>query len=124
MYLPYVRGKQFDLLALKEMAPHLAANPQILPVIEPVRARGEALIRCVDALSVADVPVTVVVNPGVGELAGGDGHSTGRTFALQFWCARDSTLATSSVRSTRARWRVAQSTWSIRSSRGRQASLI
>ena len=74
MYLPYVRGKQFDLLALKEMAPHLAANPQILPVIEPVRARGEALIRCVDALSVADVPVTVVVNPGVGELAGGDGH--------------------------------------------------
>lgn len=76
MYLPYVRGKQFDLLALKEMASHLAANPDVLPVIEPVRLRGEALIRCIDALSVADVRTTVVVNPSVGELVGGGGHLT------------------------------------------------
>lgn len=71
MYWPYLRGKQFELLALKELAGHLSDNPAILPVIEPVRARGDALVRCLDALAMADVRATVVVNPSVGELAGG-----------------------------------------------------
>lgn len=74
MYVPYVRGKQFELLALKELAHHLNQTPEILPIIEPVRARGDALVRCLDALAMADVRVTVVLNPSVGELAsGGDG---------------------------------------------------
>jgi len=72
MYVPYLRGKQFELLALKELANHLQQTPDILPIIEPVRARGEALVRCLDALAMADVRVTVVLNPSVGELASGD----------------------------------------------------
>lgn len=69
MYLPFVRSKQFELLALKEMAGRFSESGQISPIIEPVRERGDALVRCLDELARFGVPVTVVVNPSVGELA-------------------------------------------------------
>lgn len=67
--MPVLRGKQFELLALKEMAEDLARGGVIHPVIEPVRLRGDALGRCLDALGENSVPATVVLNPPVGELA-------------------------------------------------------
>ncbi|XFE28377.1 sce7725 family protein [Listeria innocua] len=37
MYYPYLRGKQFDLLALKEALSRGLLSNKIHPVIEPVR---------------------------------------------------------------------------------------
>jgi hypothetical protein len=37
MYYPYLRGKQFDLLALKESLQRHVLSPKIVPIIEPVR---------------------------------------------------------------------------------------
>ncbi|BDP46517.1 hypothetical protein EfmJHP9_13870 [Enterococcus faecium] len=37
MYYPYLRGKQFDLLALKEALSRGLLSNKIQPVIEPVR---------------------------------------------------------------------------------------
>jgi hypothetical protein len=38
MYYPYIRGKQFELLALKDLIHLLEENKEkISPIIEPVR---------------------------------------------------------------------------------------
>lgn len=37
MYYPYLRGKQFDLLALKESLIRGLLSTKIQPIIEPVR---------------------------------------------------------------------------------------
>lgn len=37
MYYPYLRGKQFDLLALKESLNRGLLSTKIQPIIEPVR---------------------------------------------------------------------------------------
>lgn len=68
MYAPYLRGKQFELLAIKEMAGDLARSGRVRPVIEPVREPNGALLRCLQELSRADVDHTVVLNPTVGDL--------------------------------------------------------
>lgn len=69
MYMPYLRGKQFELLALRDLADVLGTTGNVSPVIEPVRMRGDALVRCLDALSMSGVTSTVVLNPSVGEFA-------------------------------------------------------
>lgn len=70
MYYPYLRGKQFELLAIKEMAQDESLNRLVHPVIEPVRELGGgALERCVLELHRRGLECTVVVNPQVGHLA-------------------------------------------------------
>lgn len=47
MYFPYLRGKQFELLALREIAPRLGYAQCVTPIIEPVRAPSDSgLDRC------------------------------------------------------------------------------
>lgn len=70
MYLPYVRGKQYELLALKEMVVDLATNGRIQPIIEPVRDRVDSLTRCLDEFALFNLPCTLVLNPNVGEFVG------------------------------------------------------
>lgn len=68
VYFPYLRGKQYELLALKEMATTLGTSGKIIPVIEPVKAADGGLQRCLDALVGAGVKPILVVNPSVGDL--------------------------------------------------------
>lgn len=70
MYFPYLRGKQYELLALKERAGLLGASGAIVPIIEPVKEPAGGLDRCLDALRDAAVEVVVVANPQVGPLSG------------------------------------------------------
>ena len=70
MYFPYLRGKQYELLALKELSQLIGSQGKVLPIIEPVRAPDGGLDRCIEALSAAHVGFVVVVNPTVGELRG------------------------------------------------------
>lgn len=73
MYLPYLRGKQYELLAVKEMAEELASSGKIQVIIEPVRRRTDALERCLDELVSRKVPTTLLLNPAVGEFANDSG---------------------------------------------------
>ncbi|WP_298577571.1 sce7725 family protein [uncultured Lawsonella sp.] len=66
VYWPIFRGKQFELLALRESAPKLS-DSSIHPVIEPVKRKLGALQRCTETLADNSVPYSVVVNPLVGE---------------------------------------------------------
>jgi hypothetical protein len=71
MYFPFLRGKQFELLAIKEMAHELGRFGSFHPVVEPVKdIRGNGgFARGLQSMASAGVPSTVIINPQVGELA-------------------------------------------------------
>ena len=66
MYYPYLRGKQFELILVRDRAPFLKAN-RIHPIIEPVRVDFSPLSRAVKALKEANASATFVINPRVGD---------------------------------------------------------
>ncbi|MCU8178708.1 sce7725 family protein [Vibrio vulnificus] len=68
MYFPFMRGKQFELAALKEVAPRLDAS-KVSPIIEPVNDNIDRLCLAVEALNKHSVVPHVIVNPQVGDLA-------------------------------------------------------
>ncbi len=69
MYFPILRGKQFELIALRELcsqAPEVFAR--IKPVIEPVTQNWKPLIKTLEVLNEIDVKPLMILNPSVGEL--------------------------------------------------------
>jgi hypothetical protein len=66
MYYPYLRGKQFELILLRDNAEFIAEN-NIHPIIEPVKSDFKALIRAVKVLNEKGVNYTLIVNPQAGQ---------------------------------------------------------
>lgn len=66
MYYPYVRGKQFELILLRDNAEFLAKN-NIHPIIEPVKSDFTALKRAMKAMNENSVDCTLIVNPKAGQ---------------------------------------------------------
>lgn len=66
MYHPYFRGKQFELITVREMAP-LLAHAGFVPIIEPVRESLGGLERTLKAICEADGRAIVIVNPYHGD---------------------------------------------------------
>lgn len=62
MYFPYFRGKQFELMAIRESTEILAQN-EFTPIIEPVNENLRGLDRALDELGEAGATAIVVVNP-------------------------------------------------------------
>jgi Ni,Fe-hydrogenase III component G len=67
MYQPYIRGKQFELIGIRELTqPVLSPNKAIVsPIIEPVKD-SSTLKTTIKELASNDINFTVVVNPQVG----------------------------------------------------------
>lgn len=63
-YYPLIRGKQADLLAIREAVQH-DLSPHIIPIIEPVKDNA-ALPSTVAAFAAAHHPLYVIANPQVG----------------------------------------------------------
>jgi len=68
LYFPYFRGRQYDLLALKNIAQQHVLPTNIIPIIEPVRDI-RALPQTVAAFVDHDQPVVVIANPTVSDYA-------------------------------------------------------
>lgn len=66
MYYPYFRGKQFELIAIRESA-DLMASSGFVPIIEPVRESLGGLEKTLSALADAGAQAVVVVNPRHGD---------------------------------------------------------
>ena len=66
MYYPYFRGKQFELLALRESA-DVMAEASFVPIIEPVRESLNGLERALQAISDAGGEAVVIINPRHGD---------------------------------------------------------
>ncbi|MCS3442160.1 sce7725 family protein [Microbacterium phyllosphaerae] len=75
MYHPYARGKQNELLALRESA-NILADASFVPIIEPVRSLLTGLERALKEITDAGGRAIVIVNPRHGELQA-DGSAIG-----------------------------------------------
>lgn len=63
-YYPYLRGRMYDLLALKELCEDKQLNKNIIPIIEPVRDSKE-LQKTVNTFLKFHQPFSLVANPQV-----------------------------------------------------------
>lgn len=68
MYFPYFRGKQFELILLREQAEFLAINHQV-PIIAPVRSNTKQLEKSIISLNDKFAQHIVIMNPSAGEHA-------------------------------------------------------
>lgn len=66
MYHPYFRGKQFELITIRETAP-LLAERGFIPIIEPVRESLGGLERTLKAICDAGSKAVVIINPYHGD---------------------------------------------------------
>ena len=66
MYLPYLRGKQFELIAIRELSEFI--SPSVFrPIIEPVRLNLSSFIRTISHLNEKKIKPLIVLNPSVGD---------------------------------------------------------
>jgi len=68
MYFPYLRGRQFELIALREYAVQRGNNNNIIPIIEPVKNTYNSLKLALPRLIENNVKFALVLNPLVGEI--------------------------------------------------------
>jgi len=69
VYHPYFRGKQYDLITVRELAP-LLSKADFRPIIEPVRESLSSLQKALDAVVALGGSAIVIVNPYHGDLSG------------------------------------------------------
>ena len=67
MYLPYLRGKQYELIALREYINKNFNNNKILPIVEPVKPNLAQLTKTLDAFEEKENKIYLIVNPLVGD---------------------------------------------------------
>jgi hypothetical protein len=67
MYYPYLRGKQFELIALREFAESYD-HYKIIPIIEPVKSTFNSMILALNILETKNLPFVLILNPQVGDI--------------------------------------------------------
>ena len=67
MYYPYLRGKQFELIALREFSKETPTPSHVCPIIEPVKSSFNGLKTAIDALSSKKISFALVLNPSDGD---------------------------------------------------------
>ncbi len=68
MYFPYFRGKQFELILLREQAKFLKDKQQV-PIIAPVRSNTKQLEKTISALNDESAQHIIILNPSAGDHA-------------------------------------------------------
>lgn len=73
MYQPYIRGKQFELIGIRELIPSILLPniTKVSPIIEPVKD-SSTLRTTLRALVDNNINFTVIINPQVGSFADPD----------------------------------------------------
>jgi hypothetical protein len=66
MYHPYFRGKQYELITVREMA-SVFKNAGFCPIIEPVKESLNGLQKALETIVRADATAVVVINPEHGD---------------------------------------------------------
>ena len=66
MYHPYFRGRQYELIAIRESA-RILAEKNFVPIIEPVKERLSSLKRTLDKLCDENARIILIVNPQTGD---------------------------------------------------------
>ncbi len=67
MYYPYLRGRQFELIALREYAFQYGIKNNIIPIIEPVKGTFNSMKLALPKLKEGKVKFALILNPQVGD---------------------------------------------------------
>ncbi len=67
MYFPYLRGRQFELIALRELAEKGVLSSRITPIIEPVKL-SSTLVKTIETYGENSKQIAIITNPKVGGL--------------------------------------------------------
>lgn len=67
-YFPYLRGKQFELIALREMCSFVENVDIISPIIEPVKKISSTLLKTFDYLTAKNINFNFILNPKEGNI--------------------------------------------------------
>ncbi|GGF93957.1 sce7725 family protein [Paenibacillus abyssi] len=67
MYFPYLRGRQFELIAIRELLEKSLMSRNVVPVVEPVKL-SSALIKTMAFFQEKDRTLGLVRNPQVGSM--------------------------------------------------------
>jgi hypothetical protein len=70
MYYPFLRGRQFELIAIRELASENSTQGVIIPIIEPVKKSNSNLIIAERILRDNQQKAYLIINPLVGETIG------------------------------------------------------
>lgn len=65
MYFPYLRGRQFELIALRELVEKNVLSSRITPIIEPVKL-SSTLVKTIETYGENSKPLAIITNPKVG----------------------------------------------------------
>lgn len=66
MYFPYLRGRQFELIALRELVEKDVLSSKIIPIIEPVKL-SSTLVKTIDTYKANSKQLAIITNPKVGD---------------------------------------------------------
>lgn len=67
MYFPFIRAKQYDLIALSEIADNIIESGKVIPIIEPVNDNNY-LFRYLGKFIEKNMPFVFITNPTEGNL--------------------------------------------------------
>lgn len=70
MYFPYFRGRQYELLALRELAQGGLLGSRVTPVVEPIKLTS-TFKGAVNLFIDSKQPLALILNPAVGDLSSG-----------------------------------------------------
>ena len=68
MYFPYLRGRQFELIALRELVEKDVLSSRITPIIEPVKL-SSTLVKTIEAYGEKSRQLAIITNPKVGSFS-------------------------------------------------------
>lgn len=67
MYYPFLRGKQYELLALRDFSSANMNNQKIVPIIEPVKRQVNGLNMAMTAMIANGMKFAIILNPMDGD---------------------------------------------------------
>lgn len=68
MYYPYLRGKQFELLALRDFADYYGKTTLVSPIIEPVKTSFNSMKIAIRKMQEKCIHFYLILNPQCGEV--------------------------------------------------------
>lgn len=74
MYYPFLRARQFELIALRELANEAKTQGVIIPILEPVKESLNNLTLAYNVFLEKEQTAYLIVNPAVGEIDGDKTH--------------------------------------------------
>ena len=82
MYFPYLRGRQYELLALRELVSKDLLGNYVIPIVEPVKL-SSTLTKTIYEYIRASHFISIIKNPAVGSISKRIGKCQGWIRSMQ-----------------------------------------